>query len=74
MDLLSGMANSLPLVPEPSKGTKCDRDMKVKCRKCSEKRLWAPVLLLLFVLPLLFIKAVASVEVSVSDTSSVFCC
>jgi hypothetical protein len=60
---LPDMANSPPVVPECSQGTKCDRDVRLKSRVCSAKPLRASVLLLLVVLPL-FIKAVASLEVS----------
>jgi hypothetical protein len=61
-----GMANSPPVVFESSTGTKCDRDMTVKSNRCSAKPFRASVLLLL-VLPLLYITAVASLEVSVGD-------
>jgi len=62
---LSVMANSPPVVPEFSQGTKCNRDVRLKSRVCSAKPIGAPVLLLLLILLPLFIKAVASLEVSV---------
>ena len=63
-----GMANSPTLVPVSSKGTKCDRDMRVKSGMCSAKHLRVSVLLLLLVLPLLCITAVGSSEVNFGDT------
>ena len=62
---LSGMANSPPVVPDFPQGTKCDRDVRLKSRVCSAKPLGVPVLLLLLILLPLFVKTVASLEVSV---------
>lgn len=70
MNWLSDMANSPPVIAEFSQGTKCDRDVRQKSRVCSAKPLRAPVLLLLLLLPL-FIKAVASLEVS-GDTYQLY--
>lgn len=63
MNWLPDMANSPPVVPVSSQGTKCDRDVRLNSRVCSAKPLRASVLLLLVLLPLI-IKAVASLEVS----------
>lgn len=59
------MANSPPVVPEYSQGTKYDGDVELKSRVCTAKPFRAPVLLLLLTLLPFFIKAVASLEVSV---------
>jgi hypothetical protein len=58
------MSKSSLLVPEPSKGTKNIRGLKVNVRMSSAQLVMGQVLLLLLV-PLLIITAVSALEVSV---------